>query len=250
MLVINKQTQFLRYVKTTALALLYISIPLSVSANSQENTKHNHTDIAQQAKAFIESELTINHDEMDKMKVAIKPLDNRLQLHQCTQPLHLFWPPGAHKSGHTSIGVRCNDHKPWKIFIGAQIQRFAKVWVAHMAISRGTVLTPDHVGLEQRDISRTITQHIPSTQSPIGLVTKRPLRAGDLIQSSALVKQKSVRRGDRVTLIARKNGLEIRALATALTDGATGDKIRVRNQSTKKELEGILRTGNIVHVNI
>ena len=220
---------------------------LPVFASSADDSKQNHQRIAQQAKTFIETELAINSDAT---KVVIKPLDNRLQLHQCSQPLQLFWPPGARKSGFTSVGVRCNDHKPWKIFIGAQIQQFADVWVARVAISRGTVLTRDHVGLEQREISRTIAQHVPSTQTPVGLVTKRPVRAGDLIQTSALVKQKSVRRGDRVTLIARKNGLEIRALATALTDGAMGDRIRVKNRSTNKELEGILRKGNIVHINI
>ena len=233
--------------KALKFLLLYISVGMNVSANEAEFAQHDHEDILQQAKNFIAIDLGIEHQIEN---IVMKPLDNRLRLRQCTQALTVFWPPGARKAGHTTIGIRCRDHKPWKIFIGAQVQQFADVWVSQTAIARGVILDKNHVKLQRRDISKIVSYYISDTQSPIGLVAKQPIRAGDIIKMSSLDKHKSVRRGDRVMVIARKNGLEIRTAATALTDAATGDRIRVRNLTTKKELEGILRKDSTVHVNI
>lgn len=233
--------------KCVAALLISIVVTSTVSATSEIKATQNHQEIIDQTLAFIQQDLQL--DPVDA-SVLVKPLDQRLRLHKCTQPLRVFWPPGAQKIGHTSLGVRCNDHKPWKIFIGAHVQQFTDVWVTSTAIARGTVLEDRHVKLERRDISKSVTQFISGTHNPTGLVTKRPLRAGDILQSSAVAKKKLVKRGDRVHVVGRKNGLEIRTLATALSDGASGDRIRVRSLTTKKELEGVLGKNSTVYVNI
>ena len=234
-------------VKFLTWLLVYISISTPISAEEIIDGQHDHKDILRQAKHFIEADLEIDKQATN---IVMKSLDNRLRLRQCTHALTPFWPPGARKAGHTSIGVRCNDHKPWKIFIGAEIQQFAEVWITRTAIARGTILDKNHVSLQRRDISKIVSQYMSSTQNPIGLMAKQPIRAGDIIKMTTLAKHKSVHRGDRVMVIARKNGLEIRTTATALTDAATGDRIRVRNLATKKELEGILHKDSTVYVNI
>ncbi len=230
-----------------ATLLIGMSLTSVASATSNLENMQDHQQIIDQTVAFIEQDLQI--DPADAT-VSVKSLDRRLRLHQCSQPLQIFWPPGAQKIGHTSIGIRCQDYKPWKIFIGAHIQKFTDVWVTTTTIGRGTILEDRHVRLERRDISKSIRHYFSSEQSPVGLIAKRPLRAGDTLQMSAVAKQKLVKRGDRVHVIGRKNGLEIRTVATALSDGADGDRIRVRSLTTKKELEGILRQNSTVYVNI
>ena len=231
-------------------ALLLVLYGKTVSADpadSLADTVQSHQDISDQTVAFIEQDLQLSSTDGS---ARIKPLDQRLRLRKCTLPLQIFWPPGAQKIGHTSIGVRCSDHKPWKIFIGAQIQQFTDVWVTTTAIDRGVILEATHIKLERRDISQSITQVVAGAQNPVGWITKRPLRSGDILQSTAIAKQKIVKRGDRVHVVGRKNGLEIRTTATALSDAASGDRIRVRSLATKKELEGVLRANSTVYVNI
>lgn len=228
-------------------AILIIGLATLGPARAESENIHDHLQIIEQTRMFIEQDLQL---DSNNSAVNVKSLDPRLRLRQCNDQLHVFWPPGAQKIGHTSIGVRCSDQKPWKIFIGAHIQQFSDIWVTTTAIARGTLLDESHVTLERRDISKSITQYFTGRQSPVGLVAKRPLRAGDVLQASAVAKQKLVKRGDRVHVIGRKNGLEIRTLATALSDGASGDRIRVRSLSSKKELEGILRKNSTVYVNI
>lgn len=237
--------QFFRHIIAIG---LYISMSLvSVASDEQLESVHAHSDIISTAEQFITSAIK---PQDDSTRITIKRLDKRLQLHKCTLPLHAFWPPGASQVGHTTVGIRCNDHKPWKIYIGAQIKLFEEVWVTNSAIARGTILSDTNISLEKREISSTHSEYFDSHQSPVGLKAKRPLRKGDIIQVLALEKPMAIQRGDRVVVIARINGLEIRTAATALSSAAEGDRIRVRNLSSNKELEGTLSKNSVVHVNI
>ena len=234
-----------KMIKFEGILILLIYLVSITMANAQE--PQSLDDIVNQAKTFIEKDLRI---DSDSMQVTIKPLDRRLKLHACTLPLNAFWPPGAQKSAHTSIGVSCNDEKPWKIYVGAYIQQFSEVWVTTTALSRGTAIKPEHIVLERKDMSSSFSQFMGEQHNPVGLIAKRPMRAGDVLYMSALDKQIAIKRGQKVQVIATRNGLEIRSSATAMTDGSTGERIRVMNTNTKKELEGVLDENNIVRVNI
>lgn len=231
----------------TAASILCIANAVFAEISAEVSKKHNLEDIITTAEMFITTELNAQDDST---QIRVKPLDKRLQLHQCTMPLIAYWPPGASSSGHTTIGIRCNDYKPWKIYIGAEIKSFEQVWVSNTAISRGTLLSAKNISLEKREISSTHSEFFHETDSPIGLKTKRPLRKGDIIQVLALEKPMAIHRGDRVMVIARIGGLEIRTAASALSSAAQGDKIKVRNLSSNKVLEGIVSKNNVVHVNI
>lgn len=233
------------------LPLLLISISTNSTLADDElvsNQYQQHNEITNAVKSFIDESINTNDD--DSVKITTKALDKRLQLHKCELPLQAFWPPGANQSGHTSVGIRCNDGKPWKIYISAQIKQYQQVWVTMTALSRGTILDRSHVALERKEISNNQREYFSIDQSPIGLITKRPLRRGVIVQAQALDKPMAVKRGDRVIVIARINGLEIRTAAKALNSAAEGDRIRVQNLSSKKELEGTLSKNSVVHLNI
>ena len=235
--------------KIIGLILIYVCCSLNVTAGTANGDRYqNHEDIIKTALEFVNHSIG---EDNDNVKVSFKSLDRRLQLSKCANPLNAFWPPGAKVSGHTSVGIRCDDNiKPWKIFITASIKQFAEVWVTKSSVARGTIINKDNSALDWREISHVNTPYYPDTQSPIGLVTKRPLRMGDILSSHALEKPLAIKRGDKVVVIARKNGLEIRATATALSAAAEGDRIKVRNISSDKVMEGTLFENSIVYVNI
>ena len=58
-----------------------------------------------------------------------------------------------------------------------------------------------------------------------------------------------VRRGDRVTLLAKSNAFEVRMEGEALMDASLGDRIRVKNLRSMRIIEGKLSdNGNTVVV--
>ncbi len=209
---------------------------------------HSHDDIMNTAEEFINDSIDSDNENI---KVSVKSLDKRLRLSKCLTPLNAFWPPGSKNTGHTTVGIRCeHDSKPWKIFVSANVKQFAEVWVTRVAVARGSILTENSAVLDWREISHRSIQYYTNEQNPIGLVTKRPLRIGDILSPTALDKPIAIKRGDKVIVIARKNGLEIRATATALNSAAKGDRIKVRNIASDKVMEGTLFDDSIVYVNI
>ena len=232
------------------IAVIYIYICINNAFANEQNkvvSYQSHSDIISTADRFLHDSI---NSHSDSISIHVKSLDKRLQLHKCRIPLQAFWPPGAKQIGHTSVGIRCADSKPWKIYVGASIKQYRNVWVSNGAISRGSIITNTHIALAKKEISFIHAEYFDENSSPIGLKAKRPIRKGDIIQVLALEKPMAVSRGDRVIVIARVNGLEIRTAATALDSAAEGERIRVRNIASKKELVGTLHKNSVVHVNI
>ena len=147
------------------LLLMYLGTNVALAENElMLNQYHEHDDITATVKSFIGESISTSNDSA---AITSKPLDKRLQLHRCEIPLQAFWPPGASQSGHTSVGIRCNDNKPWKIYISAQIKQYQQVWVTKTALSRGTILDRSHVSLERKEISNNNREYFSIDKSPI-----------------------------------------------------------------------------------
>ena len=58
----------------------------------------------------------------------------------------------------------------------------------------------------------------------------------------------SVRRGQRVVLVARAGGLVVRMDGKALASAAVEGVVRVQNRQSKRIVEGVVRAGGIVDV--
>ena len=57
-----------------------------------------------------------------------------------------------------------------------------------------------------------------------------------------------VRRGDRIALAWNKNGIKVSMRGQAMKDGAAGERVMVKNLSSKRVIEGIVRDSGTVVV--
>lgn len=76
----------------------------------------------------------------------------------------------------------------------------------------------------------------------------RPLRAGQPIYRPYVRRPKLLRRGDRVTMIADIGGLKVRAAGKAMQSAGAGERILVRNISSRKVLQAIVLDAATVRV--
>ena len=72
----------------------------------------------------------------DNVKVQVRPLDERLRLPDCEQPLDTFMPPGAPSLGAVNVGVRCASSQPWTIYVRAHISAQRAVPVLARPLAR------------------------------------------------------------------------------------------------------------------
>jgi flagella basal body P-ring formation protein FlgA len=148
------------------------------------------------------------------------------------------------------VGVRCNDNKPWTLYVQAKVNLYKTVLVTSQGLPRGTELQASHLRREQRDISSLNLGYLTDESNAIGQILKRALRPDAALAPQHLQTRKLVKRGERVGIIAQIGEIEVRMNGKALSDGAMGDRIRIENQRTKRIIEAIVSARGIARVTL
>ena len=91
--------------------------------------------------------------------------------------------------------------------------------------------------LEARDTTSLHGGYLDSIEQAAGMQTRRSLSAGMVLAHNAVEAPRMVQRGQQVVLVARAGGLEVRSAGRALSDGAEGELIRVRNAGSSRVVE-------------
>lgn len=227
------------------LLFLYIFITLLYANLAYANTQ-SHESLKQAVIYFLQAE---TQDTPDK-QITVRDFDQRLRLSECSSPLQVFWPLGNKRLGNTTVGIRCKGEKPWKIFVGAHIHIHKYVWVSKIGLNRNQVLDLASVSKEKHDITQLTNGYI-LTDSPIeGMQIKRNIPANQVLTNTMLDSQKLVKRGERITIISRYGGIEVRAAGVALSDGSKGERIKVKNTSSNREIEAYVSGQHLVLVTL
>lgn len=189
--------------------------------------------IQESVRLFLEQETAGQSGEIE---IQIGRLDSRLRLDKCEQELQVFWPDGARRVGNVTLGVRC-EQPSWSLFVRASVEVMEQILVSSRPLSRGTVLGVDDFEVIKQGISRLSSGYYTAPDQVLGAVMTRSVRAGTVLTPSLLKPPALVRRGDYITILAITGGLQVRMEGEALADGALGDMIRVRNLSSRQEIE-------------
>lgn len=206
----------------------------------------SHQDIIARATQFAAD----THAGAEKVEISIPPLDQRLVLPHCTEELEVFRPRGSTLQGLTTIGVRCANQKPWTIRIRAEIKVFDYIAVLATSVRRGDEITPDNVMLELTDRSTLRGDSISDYDSLIGYRFKRRYPAFRPLNRTMLDMPRLIQKGQKVAIVTENSSIRVRMKGVALTDGAKGNLIQVRNLSSGRVIEGIVDAQGVVKVQL
>lgn len=216
------------------------------SAVAAATSVHSLAAIEREVETFLRGLQQTQNDDYD---IQVNPLDPRLRLAACDVDLEVFLANGARALGNTSVGVRCSGSQPWTVYLSARIHSFAEVLVAGRYLPRGTLLTAADLRPERRDTSKLAGGYATDPAHLLGKRLRRSLREQAVIPPQALEAPKLVRRGNQVTLVIRRAGMEITAAGIALDDGTEGERIQVRNAASERVIEGEVIDAHRVEVN-
>jgi flagella basal body P-ring formation protein FlgA len=104
------------------------------------------------------------------------------------------------------------------------------------------------VKLLEKDLAGIRAGYYQDLSQVVGKQVARTVSMGAAITTNMVKPQMQIKRGQQISLIAVSHGLKVQMTGEALADGATGERIRVRNLSTKKVLEGIVRSATTVEI--
>lgn len=169
------------------------------------------------------------------------PVDPRLALTDCRGMMTASLPPNLPPRPRMSVQVRCTVGTGWSVRIPVSLQIFREVLVTDRPLQRGDGIQPGDVRPESRDITRLGYGYIDSLDQVAGRTLARPLPPGSVLTPSALGGRDMVRAGDHVAVVADLGGIEVRAGGIALGSGDNGARLQVRNESSGRVIDAMVR---------
>ncbi len=181
-----------------------------------------------------------------RIKVAAAPLDLRLHLAACGQPLHAIISNQAPVRSRLTVPVQCPRAGGWTVRVPVRLQLFRTVLVTSRALLRGDGIGAADVHAEQRDVTRLGYGYIENFQQIAGRSLARAVARGTVLNPGTLGGRRMVRAGDHVQLMARLDGIEVRAAGIALGSGDNGARLRVRNASSGRVVDAMVSAPGVV----
>jgi flagellar basal body P-ring formation protein FlgA len=151
--------------------------------------------------------------------------------------LQPFVPPGVTAWGRFSLGVHCQDEKPWTRYISARLAVEGTYLAAARTIQAGQPLAPDDFVERSGDLTRLPRTVITQPSQLAGMVAVNSIAAGAPVRREHLKGVLVIQPGQAVRLLAQGVGFVASAEGKALTSAPAGGTIQV------KTMEGRLLTG-------
>lgn len=216
------------------------------STGVQAQNRQNLDDLQQQARAWIDEELSHTQQQY---RVEFRALDPRLRLERCSEPLDFEIHGNSELRGRSNLRVTCHP-QDWFIFVTAEVQVFSPVVVARNTLNRGAEITAQMLEIKQLDVSRVRGEYFTSLQPLLGMQVRNRIRAGDIITSRQVNITQAVSRGDQVIIQARSDSFTIRMTGEALDAGGIGEQIRVRNLQSGRTIRARIVDRGVVEVRL
>jgi len=202
-----------------------------------------------QLEALAKSEAALQFPKLtERQRFLVGPIEAHLQQEKCSQPIRPAVASQQHMKDRVTIELRCQDPKPWHIYVPVRIVGTSSAAVAVHAIVAGTLIKAADLKTEEHDISELPLGFLDDPAIAVGLTASRPIAGGAYITNQQLVAAKAVQRGQSVTLIADLGGMSVRTAGRALSDGLMNQRVKVQNLSSGKIVEGIARSEQTVEI--
>lgn len=203
---------------------------------------------------------TAQSQKLSLDKVTLAPMDNRVQVRRCEQPLAMDLPFASAET----VRVRCAQ-PTWQLYVRVQLpaktpdvqvaskadkaEMPAKRWVlvSAVALQRGMTLNESHVQRVEVDASGLPANVLEQASEVVHAEVVRDVRAGVPLKNVDIRPTVLVKRGQTVLIsVGQAQGFQISARVEALQDGRFGEQIRLRNRESGRELSGRVQGPNQV----
>jgi flagella basal body P-ring formation protein FlgA len=150
-------------------------------------------------------------------------------------------------SRRMTLITRVNSQVVANQSIRVAIKASAQVVVLTSSLGRGDSLTAGDLALSELDISG-LDEPFFAFEPLLGKQLKRVVRPGQPLLRNQVAFPPLIKRGDRVTIQARNPEILLNAMGEARQNGELGEMIRVRNNSSQREIICQVQASGLVSV--
>lgn len=135
------------------------------------------------------------------------------------------------------VSIIREDTAPVNAWISGRVVAKKKVPVLRRIMAANERLQDKDYAWEFRDVSFAM-DGVPAAEDMIGRQVKQMMRAGDIVYSGMIVKEKAIRRGEMVQVRSGAGMWEVTMMVVAQQDAVIGDTINLKNLKTNNILVG------------
>ncbi len=195
------------------------------------------------AETFVMSQYSSGDAQVEIIPVKLDP---RLRLVNCDQALDAEYSSSSRRGGRLTVNVKCNGSKPWTLYVPVQVKVMQNVVVLSHSLSRNSIISQSDLKIEQRDINRMTAGYFSDLQEVIGKTLKRSVGAGLALSPAYVESQRLVKRGQQVILLAQTGSITVKMSGKAMANGAAGERIKVKNLSSNRVIEGVITEEGVI----
>lgn len=152
----------------------------------------------------------------------------------------------ATKLSRQQLTLECSGTKGWPIKVSTDTQVFLPVVISTGVINRGENISAKQLKLQATEITRNNRGFYHRIEEVSGMSAKRRIRPNQMLSPDLIDQPQAVKRGEKVQIIATKDGIKAAMAGEALEKGAVGDVIRVKNISSGKTIEAKVVEAGVV----
>lgn len=146
------------------------------------------------------------------------------------------------------LSVTGDGMDPISTRISGEVSDVIDLPVAVVRLSAGAIAGPDDVRMARIHVAAVHAEVARDPAMVVGMQLKRQIQAGVPIPISELMLPTQINRGEPVRLELQVRGLSLTGQGMALESGAAGERIRVRNVSSRAVLEAEVVGPGVVRV--
>lgn len=113
-------------------------------------------------------------------------------------------------------------------------------------LNRNDIIASDDIVAKRQDISMLDAGLIQDPKQALGQKLKTSLPAGAILYAQAIDAPSLVNRGERVTIVAKSQAIQITAPGEAKNSGALGEMVRVKNLTSRREIQARVLSAGVV----
>ena len=132
----------------------------------------------------------------------------------------------------------------WTVKVSSKVQIYLPVVFSNTVIERGTTIEPGMLKRQEMEITRSNRGFYHRIDQVAGMSAKRRIRSNQPLNPGLIDLAHLVRRGEKVRIVANRDGISASMPGEALQNGASGELIQVKNLSSGKTVDAkVLDTG-------
>lgn len=230
-----------------ALGLVFLLVAEGARAGAVSPQRLDTTRVQREVEQYVEGELNNSGDQWQVKRVVLTG-DPRLPAGPVQ--LSLSRGRGVALAGTVVLHLRVEaaGGVVRNLRVNATIDRRRPVWVAAHDLGRGTVVEASFLRREYRPWGALPSDCVARQADAVGMQLSRSVRANDVVRASELKVVPVVQRGDRVTLVAHRGPLQVRARGIVREAGGRDQRVQVANATSGKVVMGTVIDSATVEV--